>query len=308
MQKTLAILSLFFILSSANADITVLRVMMDAETEIVPYIASPRASRNRSNAQMDVSVYIRANVTGSPSNPGNVTMSIEWVDDTGGHTGRHRPTSLPVSERGPFDPRSGQMELIHQYLSGRAYFSFDTEYSAPEISGEYRLIAEAGGRSVTRNLHVKIPGLVSLRDYNGAWTLVGETRQHPRGTNHYVTPDAANALVQLARDWETYWNGIPPAERARYATSAGTLTINDCSLQWGGLFDIGGRWQPSHHTHRAGLDTGIRSQRSGGIPIDDLHKAEFEDLVDDEIQEATVELEYRRARNEHYHIDWDGVH
>ena len=263
---------------------------------------------------MDVTVYVRAKITGSPSQfPNiNVTLSAKGYMNTGGHTGKHTPDTPPSEKCGRFNPSSGKANLIYSNSSGISHYSFGSKYSAPEISGRFKLIAKAGGKLRTRNIRVKISGLVSLRDYNGSWQLVGETSQHPKKTNHYVTPGAANALVLLAQDWRDYWNGLTDAERAVYPSiegrDRGTLMVNDCSLEWGGLFDITGQWVPSHHTHRAGLDTDIRSNERGGIPIDEPHKGEFVDFIDDNISQATVKLEYEGRYNEHYHINWDGIH
>ncbi|MDE0399645.1 MAG: hypothetical protein OXL96_17765 [Candidatus Poribacteria bacterium] len=307
MQRVLLFMSLFLITRIASADVTILRVMMDAEAEMRPSITNV----NRIST-MNISVYIRANVTGSASQPGNVTMSASAVERTGGHIHVNPPPPT-----GTFNPNNGKMELIHRYDSGRAYYSFSTEYTAPDNAGRFKLTASAGGKSVIRTLEIKIPGLVALSPLTTqTYRRVGQTNQHPN--NFYAIPDVITALENAARQWRTYWNGLPDTERARYDSEVGRLQINDCSLQWGGVFDVDLTitpqfWSPPHSTHRVGLDTDIRLDRAetdGGIPEDSQipgdrkkYENEFYEILRNVYAGATARP-HGTGLNRHYHVYW----
>lgn len=48
------------------------------------------------------------------------------------------------------------------------------------------------------------------------------------------------------------------ASQYRTAYPEAMLAINDMSLTWGGLFDIGASWAPPHRTHRLGNTADVR--------------------------------------------------
>ncbi len=302
----------FFVTISTSADVEILHIAsLDVPLEVKPHLTSPRghASAEPERIQpVDVGIYVVGNVTGSPTNPGSASMSVDLINVVGhSHT-----NALPKSKWGTFNPASGPLQLIQQYPSGRAYFSFETKYTRPEVAGVYEITGKVGGKSLTLDMRVKVYGLVNLRDYNASWELIGKTAKHKQGTNHYVaSASIAQVLMSITTRWRAYWDALPAAEKAEYPKTAkdedgnlvprNTLMINDCSLEWGGLFDIEGQWIPSHYTHRDGNDTDIRT--NGGIPMNGTHREAFDAIVDEEDPNSTAAV---NPEGNHLHIDWDG--
>lgn len=62
------------------------------------------------------------------------------------------------------------------------------------------------------------------------------------------------------------------------------IRVNDMSLPWGGLFDIGGNWQPPHSGHRCGTVSDIQSRHlvaaDGHTPVDSQGDACTEETDD----------------------------
>lgn len=122
--------------------------------------------------------------------------------------------------------------------------SADCTYTATAVSQIETLRATAcnvttGGNSII----VWVSGftfLLSSQDYD----LIGETASHP--SNHYLTPSAKSALLSAIEQY----NNDP--------LTSNTVAINDCSLVWGGLFDIFANWQPKHDNHRLGTNADFR--------------------------------------------------
>jgi hypothetical protein len=114
-------------------------------------------------------------------------------------------------------------------------------------------------------IEVKVPDLKRMEDVMGAvgnFNLVGQTPQH--GDNHYGTENSVNIVDDVAQ---------------QYAASNGLLKINDMSLEWGGLFDVCGKWDPTqtcvlsgittkgHNLHRVGKSVDINRRDASGTPI-----------------------------------------
>jgi hypothetical protein len=79
------------------------------------------------------------------------------------------------------------------------------------------------------------------------YTLIGSTMSHP--INHFGKPSTITTLKQIA--WDYY------LEFSTYSAFS-KLEVNDMSLRWGGLFDIGGNWRPPHSEHRYGRQADLR--------------------------------------------------
>ncbi len=79
------------------------------------------------------------------------------------------------------------------------------------------------------------------------YTLIGTTAHHP--INHFGKFSTITSLQQIA--WNYY------LEFSTYSAFS-RLEVNDMSLRWGGLFDIGGDWRPPHSEHRYGRQADLR--------------------------------------------------
>ena len=60
-----------------------------------------------------------------------------------------------------------------------------------------------------------------------------------------MAPGAIGVLNQI---WASYADQDYPLKAAK------TFTITAATLEWGGLYDIAGDWQPPHQYHRQGGD------------------------------------------------------
>jgi len=97
---------------------------------------------------------------------------------------------------------------------------------------------------------VRVPGLLELGEGTN-YVLVGtpDANDPCRSTpptslhyeSHYGTAGLNTSVIDIADDYASYAPGI-------------RIRINDMSLEWGGLFDIGNNWSsvPGHSGHRIG--------------------------------------------------------
>lgn len=162
-----------------------------------------------------------------------VALSARGVDNTGGHQHAHLAGGTPhgaFEDDFPCFTTSG-------CLSGLAW----TNYTAGAFSQEEIITASICGLDMECSLTVQVPGLVEL----GAGehhTLVGQTAIHPR--NHYITASGLTKLQALAAEW--------------HSSAGQPLGINDCSLRWGGKFELT-PWNAAlpHSTHRDGTNADI---------------------------------------------------
>jgi len=93
---------------------------------------------------------------------------------------------------------------------------------------------------------MKVPNLKELTKGPG-YDLVGASETlHQK--NHFGTEAMNTAVKKLATDYQSTCSG------------AKSLSYNDMSLVWGGLYDIKGNWATPHKAHRFGvnLDVGKR--------------------------------------------------
>jgi len=121
-----------------------------------------------------------------------------------------------------------------------------TVYNAPEISGEEKITAILmAGTQVKETkdatMRVRVPELSPL-PASGQYLLAGSfgepgvTSQHT--DNHNGTATTLTLLQAMAFDY--------------FGVTGQRLCVNDLSLPWGGLFDIGNNWAPPHGWHRVG--------------------------------------------------------
>ena len=163
----------------------------------------------------------------------DITIVYDPVANSGGH--QHHDASRP---KGRYDPESGN--------TGSDGF-LPVTYTAPEVSGLIFTVFTCQTptgvpcRPAFGNVDVSIDLIAA-----SCGTQVGQKAAHP--SNNHALPSLQAACTSALSDYT-----------ARYPGS--TLTYNDMSLQWGGLFDCGANtppcpggaaWQPPHAGHRWG--------------------------------------------------------
>lgn len=135
---------------------------------------------------------------------------------------------------------------------------FTTTYSPPHVSGIIGVDGTITGTSVGADIQVRVDGLFPLGT-GPDHTLIGQTNSHP--DNHYALGIVNQSLRQIAADYrsEFYPSGnIPDNQKVAY---------NDMSLELGGKFDLGNRWENTnkqHAEHREGINCDVRSNN---IPV-----------------------------------------
>lgn len=185
-----------------------------------------------------------------------VTITVDVTSGTGGHihtANRPKGTFTCASALGA---SSAACTLTTDY-SGQTPF----EFVATPVSGIHTITATCTGCSntATAQVNVKVedlipipaaPQLYALQDSAG--TVIGAVAgKHT--ANHYLTSAAVGKLNSLAKLYTTKIN--PQA----------ILYLNDASLTWGGLFDVGSStpWSSPHSTHDKGRSLDIRAANSG---------------------------------------------
>lgn len=206
----------------------------DAESK--QYTPHPTRPPDTSRTVVTVSV---ADAAGKPVPNLDVALSLEAREQSAGHehTG-HKPTGiLQTLAREPLPDG-----VVNTGPSGVAKVYF----VASEVSGPVRV--QGTSASATRDtvsVDVRISGLVPLGP--GAHYVFTGAIPDRHTDNHYGTPSALDAFRQFA-DSVHDWIGEP-------------LGINDISLEWGGLFDVGGQsWSIPHGYHRRGTHADIRTK------------------------------------------------
>ena len=182
-----------------------------------------------------------------------VVISVNVQDGTGGHIHtENRPKGI-LSCDTSFGASAGTCTLTTDY-SGQAAFNF----IATPISGTHTITAtcEGCGNTATASVNVKVDNLIPIPSSplyaleDSAHNVIGAI-PGKHTDNHYLTRTAITKLKQLAAIYIT----VNPGAK---------LYLNDASLVWGGLFDVGGTpWQSPHSLHDTGVSLDIRAANSG---------------------------------------------
>jgi len=181
-----------------------------------------------------------------------VTLTVDVQGGSGGHDhNENRPKGIfTCGSMGT----SWTCTLTTGY-NGQAPFIF---VSTP-VSGVHTITAACSGcgNTATAPVNVKVDNLIpipasplyALQDSTGA--VIGAiSGKHT--ANHYLTATAIGRLNALARLYKT---SINPNK---------ILYLNDASLVWGGLFDVGNTpWMSPHSLHDTGVSLDIRAANSG---------------------------------------------
>ncbi|MBZ2184268.1 MAG: hypothetical protein K7J46_06115 [Bryobacter sp.] len=127
------------------------------------------------------------------------------------------------------------------------------------------------------------------------WKHVGFTMEHMNSNsyNHWMTSTAAYGIYNTA---VAYLAANPTQVK---------IAVNDMSLPRGGLFDIAGKWSPSHWNHQRGKAVDVRTP-SGEYAIPDAKANEFVNncvLVGGAMY-GQVEMP-PAAHYQHIHCEWN---
>jgi len=160
----------------------------------------------------------------------------------------------------------------------------------PEASGELYLLAKAGIPEAMRtsnfwlmnrewqvdieepqdyifqvmNLPYHIEGLVLLPDGNEDYIKVCGDSLHTEGQNYYGRPQMINGLTQLAQDITDWYSLITTTTEDPNDGIQTSLSINDLSLMYGGIYDVDAGWDScgrGHQLHRLGKSADINTTR-----------------------------------------------
>lgn len=185
---------------------------------------------------------IMAKVTSpAPAGGCEVWFEVEPIFSRGHSHGTH-----PKDKGGKVEPGSCIIQ------EGGTSCSVPVIYRSPEIAGEEKLKAMLmRGASIQESkeatVRVRVPNLILMPASGaGAWRLTGVLNSHPG--SHFATPSTITRIGAMATDYFE-------------ATSGTSIGINDMSLEWGGLFDIGPPrgpfWSRPHNLHRTGRSVDI---------------------------------------------------
>lgn len=187
---------------------------------------------------------------GLPKSGKPITLTVSVKAGSGGHDHNE---NRPKGDVGCGQLFSGCV-LGSTDSNGEAGFIF----RAPPAAGEHTITAScAGCNSADAAVDVKIKDLIPIPAspyyvlQDSAGNVIGAIR-NKHSDNHYLIGAAIDQLEELATIYTTIVN--PGAK----------LYLNDASLVWGGLFDVGSTpWTSPHIGHDRGRSIDIRAENSG---------------------------------------------
>jgi hypothetical protein len=218
--------------------------------------------------------------SGVPAPGASVRIVAAPTDPIGAHqhfVNRPTGTFFLLDDRSLVDSSTagvqGQLRLT---LAGQA----DTVviYRTTGVAGIEQLFAQVslGGQTKVGqdSVAVRIRSLTSMTEGSSVH-LIGSDDFHPSSVRYSGTARMVSALRALADSLQVMadsFAALPPALRpaGRFPR---VLGLNDMSLPWGGLFDLGGSWHHPHKAHRMGRSADIDVRR--GTDDDNLALAVF---------------------------------
>lgn len=161
-----------------------------------------------------------------------VIFRYTFNGNPGGHVSGHSPNynnNLPREWRAT----SGQYRNIRFGPACGSVLEHITVYRG----------GQSGSASATANIiQVQLNQIGNSSNYH----LIGSNPMHP--SNHWGSQGTIAAINSIAAEYK--------------AQTGDRLYINDMSLKWGGLFDISGKYSPSHHEHRDGRQVDIAATKT----------------------------------------------
>jgi hypothetical protein len=228
----------------------------------------------------------------------------------------HKPTQGGHDHDDPTRPRGSLAnqpcasdEPCHTFTLGAGTGSTRVRFDAPIVSGTHTFTAQCDEcqGDATATLDVRVEGLIQIPDaiiryaqFDSDGAIGAKTNTHEH--NHYLTPASIIKLNKLA----DVYAEVNPGFR---------LFLNDASLEWGGLFDVGTtRWKKPHKTHRRGTSLDIRAAsaagRKGEVPASKFMKF-INEAADNNLTVGlhcldSTDTQYclGQPNNRHFHADF----
>ncbi len=227
---------------------------------------------------------------GAPSKPVPVSVKVEVDPISGGHDGTH----TSPRPKGSVSPATGTN-------------SFPITFSSTEVSGTHTITATCdlcsnSTKTATVNVKVKeadAAGWDSLDASPSDYELVGGGEGRSHHDNHYLTETARDHLQSIV---EAYNKAYPVGP---------VLYLNDASLEWGGKFDISGKWSGDHYEHLRGKEIDIRANQEP-TAISFWRFNRFKKIASDNGASASMHCSFPKAyswacwfdmgKNRHFHV------
>lgn len=173
-----------------------------------------------------------------------ISFSVEVTPNSGGHDHHdiNRPKAKLSAVQGTTDA-NGEVRLT---------------FTAPEAAGIHTVRATCASCSnspAVKEIKVKVPDLIQIpadTQTPPRYVLVGQRPEHRK--SHFVTEAGLDALNQVIRVF------------ARLGW--GQVGINDASLEWGGMFDIEGKWLKPYMNNKGKWVTGGHAEHRNGEQVD----------------------------------------
>ena len=206
----------------------------------------------------------------------NVTISNGYSNCSGGH--QHEDFAKPYSTVSPTYGNTG-------------YWGLPLAVTTDEVGGvEYiDVCATFCSRSY---FAVGVGGLYTLPFGQQTYVNIGWTSIHPWG-NHYGTLNTVYGVQDTASQYHAEFPQHP------------IIAINDLSLVYGGLFDVGlSKWSPPHETHRYGTSVDIRGNgTANSVPRIPFVQERFRQICTENGAIWTLHGD-PDTDNEHFHCEW----
>lgn len=205
-------------------------------------LAETRPAGTGGKATVDLTAIVTQG--GNPKAGVAVSFSEDVTPNSGGHEHHDvdRPRGRLSGVQGATDA-NGEVKLI---------------FTAPEVAGIHTVkatCASCSNTSATKEIQVKVPDLIHIpadSQTPSRYVFVGQTSKHPK--SHFVTNDS----------WETLQLVIDTF----IALGWGQVGINDASIEWGGMFDIEGKWLQKYMNSNGIWVTGGHAEHRNGEQVD----------------------------------------
>jgi hypothetical protein len=242
-------------------------------------IAETRPDKTGGNSTATITAKVTSG--GVPTAGVTVGLGVAVQPRTGGHT--HGDLGNLVRPNGKLSISSGVTDA-----NGEIKFKF----TAPEPAGLHAIVADCSAAGcaaqATHVVTVKVPDLIHIPpDYSNTparYTLVGN---YGDSGNTYQRFNHTDTQFLSESAWEVLDDLIDTFIELGW----GQVGINDSSLEWGGMFDISGKWlEPilnslgkyttgGHAEHRDGQQVDISFMRPASIS-NALRQKVFDEVCD----------------------------
>ena len=191
-----------------------------------------------------ITLTAKATSGGSPKPGATISFAVEVTPNSGGHEHHdiNRPKGKLSAVQGTTDA-NGEVKLT---------------FTAPEVAGIHTIkatCATCSNSPAAKEIKVEIPDLIQIpadTQTPPRYVLVGQTSGHRK--NHFVS--------------EGSWKALKLVVDTFLALGWGQVGINDASLEWGGMFDIEGKWLKPYMNNKGKWVTGGHAEHRNGEQVD----------------------------------------